>query len=102
MYRYLFTFLLSIILVIYSDWVKTNFFYLFFFFFFRAATAVYGDSQARGQMGAAAASLYHIYVNICVRHFNFPVDSWGHIRERLGIKTDFNFPLVLFCTISNF
>ena len=35
--------------------------FLFFFFFclFRAAPAAYGGSQARGQIGAVAASLHH-------------------------------------------
>ena len=42
-----------------------NFFLLFgqalhfFFFSFRATLVAYGGSQARGQMGAAAASLRH-------------------------------------------
>ena len=31
----------------------------FFFLFFRAATVAYGSSQARGQIGVGAASLYH-------------------------------------------
>ena len=32
---------------------------LFFFFLFRATTTVYGSYQARGQIGAIAASLRH-------------------------------------------
>ena len=38
-----------------------NFFLIFFFFFclFRATPAAYGSSQARGQIRAIAASLYH-------------------------------------------
>ena len=35
------------------------FFLSFFFFFFRAAPVAYGGSQARGQIGTAAGSLYH-------------------------------------------
>ena len=31
--------------------------------FFRAAPVAYGSSQARGQIGAAAASLYHSHSN---------------------------------------
>ena len=31
----------------------------FYFIFFKAAPAAYGNSQARGQIRAAAASLYH-------------------------------------------
>ena len=34
-----------------------------FFFFFRAASATYGSSQTRGQIGAATASLYHSHSN---------------------------------------
>ena len=36
----------------------------FFFFLFRAAPAVYGSPLARGQIGAAAASLCHSHSNI--------------------------------------
>ena len=35
----------------------------FFFFFFRAAPMAYGNSQARGVIGAAAASLLHSHSN---------------------------------------
>jgi len=35
----------------------------FFFFLFRAAPAACGSSQARGQIGAAAAGLYHSHSN---------------------------------------
>ena len=38
-------------------------FFFFFFFFFRAAPAAYGSSQARGPVGATAASLHHSYNN---------------------------------------
>ena len=37
--------------------------FLFFFFFFRAAPVAYGNSQARGQIRATAASLYHSHSN---------------------------------------
>ena len=37
-----------------KNWWRKN-----FTFFFKAAPEVYGDSQARGWMGAAAASLHH-------------------------------------------
>ena len=40
-----------------------NFFFLVFFFFFfsafRTSPASYGDSQARGLIGTASASLHH-------------------------------------------
>ena len=39
------------------------FFFFFFFWLFRATPAVYGTSQARGQIGASAASLYYSYSN---------------------------------------
>ena len=35
----------------------------FFFFLFRAAPAAHGGSQARGQIGATAAALYHSHSN---------------------------------------
>ena len=35
----------------------------FFCFLFRAVRAAYGSSQARGQIGAAAASLHHSHSN---------------------------------------
>ena len=34
-----------------------------FFFFFRAASATYGSSQTRGQIGAADAGLHHSHSN---------------------------------------
>jgi len=37
---------------------------LFFFFFFRAALAAYGDSQARGLIGAVAAGLHQSHSNV--------------------------------------
>ena len=35
----------------------------FFFLLFRAAPTIYGSSQARGQIGAAAAGLHHSHSN---------------------------------------
>ena len=37
--------------------------FVVFFLFFRAALMAYGHSQARGRIGAAAASLYHSHSN---------------------------------------
>ena len=34
------------------------------FFFFRAASAAYGGSQAKGQIGATTASLHHGHSNV--------------------------------------
>ena len=36
-----------------------SFIFFIFFFLFTVAPAIYGGSQARGLIGAAAASLYH-------------------------------------------
>ena len=36
----------------------------FFFFLFRAAPMAYGNSQARGRIGAAAAGLDHSHRNV--------------------------------------
>ena len=36
---------------------------LLFFFFFRATPVAYGNFQARGQIGAANASLHHNHSN---------------------------------------
>ena len=41
--------------------VTFKIFFLFFFGLFRATPAAYGGSQARGLIGAAAASLHHSY-----------------------------------------
>ena len=38
---------------------KGFFFFFFFFYFFSAASMACGSSQARGQIGAAAAGLHH-------------------------------------------
>ena len=39
--------------------VHTFFFFFFFFFFLMATATAYESSQARGQIGAAAAGLHH-------------------------------------------
>ena len=39
-------------------------FFFFFFLLFRAAPAPYGDSQARGQIGAIAAGLHQSHSNL--------------------------------------
>ena len=47
-----------------TGWMKeASLFFLFFFFSFRAILMAYGRLQARGQMGAAAACLYHSHSN---------------------------------------
>ena len=37
--------------------------YIYIYLLFRAACTTYGGSQARGQIGAAATSLYHNHSN---------------------------------------
>ena len=44
--------------------VTLLFIYLFMIFFFKAALMAYGSFQARGQIGATAASLHHIHGNL--------------------------------------
>ena len=59
-------FFISVIVLIGSDWFIYLFIYLFLsfsFFFFLAISAAYGSSQGRGQIGAAAARLYHRHIN---------------------------------------
>ena len=43
--------------------ISFSFFPFFFFCLFRAAPIVYGDSQARGHIGAVAAGLGHSHSN---------------------------------------
>ena len=43
--------------------LKCNCFVLYINCLFRAAPAAYGDSQARGLIGAVAAGLHHNYSN---------------------------------------
>ena len=50
--------------------------YLFIYLFFRAAPTAYGDSQARGRTGAAAADLHHSHSN---------AGSELHLRPRLHL-----------------
>ena len=49
--------------VVMWEFVIVHFLVFFFFFIFMAAPAAYGSSQARGQIGAAAASLHHSHSN---------------------------------------
>ena len=44
--------------------IHLSFFLSFFFFFLRAAPVAYGSSQARGRIGAVAASLHHSHSNV--------------------------------------
>ena len=57
-----------------SDWIALRkfyillfnlilFYFVLFFGLFRAPLKVYGGSQARGQIGAAAAELHHSHSN---------------------------------------
>ena len=66
-------------------WVKTFF---FFFCLFRVTPAAYGGSQARGQIGVAAASLCHSHSNAG------SLTHWA----RPGIKPAFSWILVGFVT----
>ena len=49
--------------LLYCSWNLQLFLFLFFPLLFRAAPAAYGSSQARNQIGAAAASLHHSHSN---------------------------------------
>ena len=56
--------------------------YLFIFFLSRAAPVAYGNSQARGQIGAVAASLHHSYsigrsLTHSVKPGTRPTSSWA-------------------------
>ena len=44
-------------------YLKRHNFFFFFFLLFRATPVAYGGSQARGQIGVTAASLYHSHSN---------------------------------------
>ena len=41
----------------------TKFLFILFYLLFRGAPAAYGNSQARGQIGVAAAGLHHSHSN---------------------------------------
>ena len=66
------------------DYTAKCVFFLFHFVLFllyRAAPAAYGGSQARGQIGAIAASLHHSHSNARSEpHLNFHLyhSSWQH------------------------
>ena len=71
---------------------------LYILFFFRAVPAACGSSQARGQIGAAAASLHHSHSNIRSRpHLQptpqlmaIPVDPLSEARDQTHILMDTN------------
>ena len=74
-------------LILVFTFVKFLSILLFFFLFciFRTTLAAYGSSQARGQIGAAAASLHHSYgytgsLTHWVRPGIKPVSSWILVR----------------------
>ena len=47
-----------------AAYYETDIFLSIFFFLFRATPTVYGGSQARGRIGAAAAGLCHSHSNL--------------------------------------
>ena len=57
------------------------FIFIDLFSLFRAATAAYGSSQARGQIGAIAAGLHH-------SHSNAIPSALSEARDRTCILTD--------------
>ena len=63
------------LLLVVIQGVLTLIVFFFFLTFFRAAPKVYGNSQAKGQIGASPASLHHSHSN--ARSFN----SW--VRPRI-------------------
>ena len=50
--------------------------YLFFLFLFRATPAAHGGSQARGRIGATAASPHHSRRNMGSKTCLWPTSSW--------------------------
>ena len=50
--------------LVHLDGFKETVFWFFFFGLFRPAPMAYGGSQARDQMGAVAAGLYHSHSNV--------------------------------------
>ena len=67
-------------------------FTFFLFFFFRASPTAYGDSQARGQIGATAAGLHHSHSQIqatFVTYNRSSLQRWilnplSEARDRIG------------------
>ena len=64
------SFVVFVCLALRSDYVNNNLYFLaifllfnFYFLLFTAAPAACGNSQARGQIGGAAASLHHSHGN---------------------------------------
>ena len=79
--------------------IKYVFFFIFFafFFFFRATPTAYGSSQAKGRIGAVAASLHHSTTmwdpsHICDLHHSSQQcripDPLSKARDQTGILMD--------------
>ena len=60
------------------------FFYLLIYFVFRAVPAAYGSSLARGQMGAAAASLSHSQIQAMSTTYTTACSNAGSLTHGLG------------------
>ena len=65
--------------------VQSNLFFFFFFWLFRATPAAYGSSQARGQIGAAAAGHSHSNPR-SEPHLRRKHNSWQHQILNPGSK----------------
>ena len=75
------------------------FFLSFFFFFLRAAPVAYGRSQARSQIGAAAASLHHSHNNMGSELPTWQCLILNPLRERPGIEPASSWILVGLVTV---
>ena len=90
-----------------SDWISLIRKVIFLFYFilpyfiifllFRAACVAYGSSQARGQIGAAAASLCHTAASVTYTTTNSNAGSFIH-RVRPGLEPLSSWILIGFVT----
>ena len=91
---------------IYSHFVGCLFFFHYFFFLFRAILVAYGSSQARDQIGAAAADLYHSHSNTRSEPYcdlqhslwqNQIPDPLSEARDQMRVLMDMGFLYAFLC-----
>ena len=79
-------------------WLWVNCLFFFSFFLFTATPTAYGSSQARGQIGAAAASLHNSHSNPGHLHCSLQprkiLNPLSELRDQTPILTDSNRVLI--------
>ena len=86
-YQWLILFTFAYVGQLYLSFSEGQFFFIFFFFSFRATPVAYGNSQARGWFGAAAAGLCHSHSHTGSEPHLWPTATYASAFGSVGSLT---------------